>query len=60
MYITINNIKGEKRIDLSYGYMYLKTYAKFTFCIKSPGRVSGENFSYYCMYLASKICSYGV
>ena len=27
-----------------YRYMYLKTYAKFTFCIKSPGHVSNENF----------------
>ena len=24
--------------------MYLKTYAKFTFCIKSQGHVSDENF----------------
>ena len=37
--------------------MYLKTYAKFTFCIKSPGHVSDENI---CMHLASKISSYGV
>ena len=42
------------------GYMYLKTYAKFTFCIKSPGHVSDENFLYYCMHLAGKISSYGV
>ena len=40
--------------------MYLKTYAKFTFCIKSPGHVSDENFLYYCMHLASKISFYGV
>ena len=40
--------------------MYLKTYAKFTFCIKSQGHVSDENFLYYCMHLASKISSYGV
>ena len=38
----------------------LKTYAKFTFCIKSPGHVSDENILYYCMRLASKISSYGV
>ena len=36
-------------------YMYLKTYAKFTFCIKFQGHVSDENFLYYCMHLASKI-----
>ena len=40
--------------------MYLKTYAKFTFCIKSPGHVPDENFLYYCMHLASKISSYHV
>ena len=28
----------------AYGYMYLKTYAKFTFCIKYQGHVSDENF----------------
>ena len=39
--------------------MYLKTYAKFTFCIKSQGHVSDENFLYYCTNLASKISSYG-
>ena len=38
--------------------MYLKTNSKFTFCIKSHGHVSDENFLYYCMYLASKISSY--
>ena len=43
-----------------YRYMYLKTYTKFTFCTKSKGHVSDENFLYYCMLLASKICSYGV
>ena len=46
--------------DSLYRYMYLKTYAKFTFCIKSPGHVSDENFLYYCMHLASKISSFGV
>ena len=45
---------------IMYRYMYLKTHAKFTFCVKSPGHVSDENFLYYCMYLASKISSYGV
>ena len=40
--------------------MYLKTYAKLTFCIKSQGHVSDENLLYYCMHLASKISSYGV
>ena len=43
-----------------YRYMYLKTYAKYTFCIKFPGHVFDENFLYYCMHLASKISSYGV
>ena len=43
-----------------YRYMYLKTYAKFTFCIKSQGHVSDENFLYYCMHQASKISSYCV
>ena len=43
-----------------YRYMYLKTYAKFTFCIKSQGHVSDENFLYYCIHLAGKISSYGV
>ena len=38
-----------------YRYMYLKRYAKFTFCIESQGHVSDENFLYYCMHLASKI-----
>ena len=32
-------------------YMYLKTYAKFTFCIKFQGNVSDENFLYYCITL---------
>ena len=44
----------------AYRYMCLKTYAKFTFCIKSPGHVPDENFLYYCMHLASKISSYRV
>ena len=43
-----------------YRYMYLKTYAKFTFCIESQGHVSDESFLYYCMHLASKISSNGV
>ena len=43
-----------------YRYMYLKTYAKFTFCIKSPRHVPDENFLYHCMHLASKISSYRV
>ena len=43
-----------------YRYMYLKTYAKFTFCIKSQGQVFDENFLYYYMNLANKISSYGV
>ena len=47
-------------IEAPYRYMYLKTYAKFTFCIKSQGHVSDENFLYYCMHLASKISSYDV
>ena len=37
-----------------------QTYAEFTFCIKSQGHVSDENFLYYCMHLASKISSYTV
>ena len=45
---------------LPYRYMYLKTYAKFTFCIKSPGHVSDENFLCCCMHLTSKISSHGV
>ena len=40
--------------------MYLKTYAKFTFCLKSQRHVSDENILYYCMQLAGKISSYGV
>ena len=32
--------------------MYLKTYAKFTFSIKSQGHIYDENFLYYCMDLA--------
>ena len=47
-------------ILLKYRYMYVKTYAKFTFCVKSPGHVSDENFSYYYMHIASKISFYGV
>ena len=35
--------------------MHLKTYAKFTFCIKSQGHVSDENFLNYCMHLAGKL-----
>ena len=31
---------------LNYKYMYLKRYAKFTFCIKSSGHVSDENSWY--------------
>ena len=27
-----------------YRYMHLRTYAKFTFCIKSPRHVSDETF----------------
>ena len=45
---------------MQYRYMYLKTYAKFTFCIKSQEHVSDENFLYYGIQLASKISSYGV
>ena len=44
----------------TYRYMYLKTYAKFTFCIKSQGHVADENFLYYCMHPASKISSHCV
>ena len=51
---------GTKEADTTYGYMYLKTYSKFTFYIKSQGRVSDENFLYCCMHLASKISSCGV
>ena len=50
----------EKLSKIKYRYMYLKTYAKITFCIKSQGHVSDESFLYYCMHLASKISSYGV
>ena len=41
-------------------YMYLKTYAKFTFCIKSQRHVSDENFLYYCIHLAGTISSCSV
>ena len=47
-------------VDPCYRYIYPKTYAKFTFCIKSQGHVYDENFLYYCMHLAIKISSYGV
>ena len=47
-------MKWIERQEKSYRYMYLKTYAKFTFCIKSQGHVSDESFLYCCMYLASK------
>ena len=40
--------------------MYLKTYAKFTFCIKSQRHVSDENFLYYCIHLAGTISSCSV
>ena len=56
IYETVNL----KRVLDNYRYMYLKTYTKFTFCIKSQRHVSDENFLYHCMYLASKISSYGV
>ena len=51
---------AHKQMHSLYRYMYLKTYAKFTFRIKSPGHVSDENFLLYRMHLASKISSYGV
>ena len=54
------NISFTKNVTVLYSYMYLKTYAKFTFCIKSQGHVSDESFLYYCMHLARKISSYGV
>ena len=38
-----------------YRYMYLKTYAKFTFCIKSQRHVSDENFLYYRIHLAGTV-----
>ena len=41
------------RNNLYYRYMYLKTYAKFTFYIKSQRHVSDENFLYYCCYTLS-------
>ena len=40
--IQESKLKSVKRFK--YRYMYLKTYAKFTFCIKSQGHVSDENF----------------
>ena len=46
--------------NVMYRYMYLKTYAKFTFCIKPQRHVSDENFLYYCIHLASTISSYSV
>ena len=46
------SIVCEKR---NHRYMYLKTYAKFTFCIKPQGHNSDENLLYYCMDLASRI-----
>ena len=52
-------MSGKSNI-IDYRCMYLKTYAKFTFFIKSQVHVSDENFLYYCMHLASKISSYGV
>ena len=50
----------EKDPEPLYRYMYLKTYAKFTFYIKSQRHVSDENFSYYCIHLAGTISSYSV
>ena len=54
------HFNSSKRTWLMYRHMYLKTYAKFTLCIKSQGHVSDENFLYYCMHLAHKISSYSV
>ena len=54
----VEEVRVAKEKD--YWYMYLKTYARFTVCIKSPGHVFDENFLYYCMHLASKISSCGV
>ena len=53
-------IKEEVMLCFAYRYIYLKTYAKFTFYIKSPGHISDENLLYCCMHLASRISSYGV
>ena len=49
-----------KSIEERYRYMYLKTYAKFTFCKKSQRHVSDENFLYYCIHLAGTISSCSV
>ena len=59
---------GNSNIDLNLyslnayatGICTLKTYAKFTFCIKSQGHVFVENFLCHCMHQASKISSCGV
>ena len=52
--VNLSMKEFEEKVRIYYRYMYLKTYAKFTFCIKSQGHVSDENFLYYCMHLASK------
>ena len=57
---TFEHLRYGMLAFLGYRYMYLKTYAEFTFCIKSQGHVSDENFLYYYMNLASKISSFSV
>ena len=40
-----------------YRYMYLKTYPKFTFCIKSQEHVSDEKFLYHCIQIFYSKCT---
>ena len=53
------NFKAEIIFNM-YRYMYLKTYAKFTFWIKSQRHVSDENFLCYYIHLAGTISSCSV
>ena len=48
------------QVQLFTGICTSKHTQNLTFCVKSQGHVSDENFLYYCMHLASKITSYGV
>ena len=59
---TVGSTDDHKKQCDQYGYMYmyLKTYAKFTFCIKSQRHVSDENILYYCRHLAGTISSCSV
>ena len=46
--------------NLMYRYMYLKTYAKFTFYIKSQRHVPDETFSYYTILQNKRMRQCGV